>query len=31
MATIEDLMRLKGEKVQRGRVNMEGDIEYDPE
>lgn len=31
MATVEDLMRLKGETVQKGRINMDGDIEYDPQ
>jgi protein import protein ZIM17 len=26
---VEDLLRAKGEKIRKGRVNMDGDIEYD--
>jgi hypothetical protein len=29
--TVEDLVKAKGEKVTRGRVNFDGDIEYAPE
>ncbi|BEJ13069.1 hypothetical protein CspHIS471_0302430 [Cutaneotrichosporon sp. HIS471] len=29
--TVEDLVKAKGEKVTRGRVNLDGDIEYAPE
>ncbi|KAL4252856.1 hypothetical protein ABKN59_003576 [Abortiporus biennis] len=31
LKTVEDLMRAKGEKVQRGTVDYEGTIEYAPE
>ncbi|TXT08595.1 hypothetical protein VHUM_02723 [Vanrija humicola] len=30
LKTVEDLVREKGEKVTKGRVNMDGDIEYAP-
>ncbi|KLT44023.1 zf-DNL-domain-containing protein, partial [Cutaneotrichosporon oleaginosum] len=29
--TVEELVKAKGEKVTRGRVNFDGDIEYAPE
>ncbi|WVW85619.1 hypothetical protein I302_107657 [Kwoniella bestiolae CBS 10118] len=29
LKTVEDLLRAKGEKIRKGRVNMEGDIEYE--
>lgn len=29
--TVEDIMRAKGEKVQKGRVGMDGSIDYAPE
>jgi protein import protein ZIM17 len=29
--TVEDLMRAKGEQVKKGRVTMDGDIEYVPD
>ncbi|KAF8519673.1 DNL zinc finger-domain-containing protein, partial [Gautieria morchelliformis] len=28
LRTVEDLMRAKGEKVKRGRLDAEGDVEY---
>jgi protein import protein ZIM17 len=31
LKTVEDLLRAKGETIKKGRVNMDGDIEYDPE
>lgn len=30
LRTVEDLLRAKGEEVKKGRVNMDGDIEYTP-
>jgi len=29
LKTVEDLLRAKGEKVRRGKVNYDGDIEYE--
>ncbi|WRT68398.1 uncharacterized protein IL334_005374 [Kwoniella shivajii] len=29
LKTVEDLLRVKGEKIRKGRVNMDGDIEYE--
>jgi len=31
LKTVEDLLRAKGETIRKGRVNFDGDIEYDPE
>ena len=31
LKTVEDLLRATGEKVRTGKVNFDGDIEYDPE
>lgn len=31
LKTVEDLLRAKGETIKKGRVNMDGDIEYEPE
>lgn len=31
MKTVEDLLRAKGEKVRKGRVGMDGDIEFEGE
>ena len=31
LKTVEDLLRAKGEKVRTGKVNFDGDIEYDPQ
>lgn len=31
LKTVEDLVKAKGEKVRRGRVDGSGDIEYAPE
>lgn len=31
LKTVEDLVKAKGEKVRTGRVNFDGDVEYDPE
>lgn len=28
LRTVEDLLRAKGEKIRRGTINAEGDIEY---
>ena len=28
LKTVEDLLKAKGEKIKKGRVNMDGDIEY---
>ncbi|WWC71573.1 uncharacterized protein I206_105531 [Kwoniella pini CBS 10737] len=29
LKTVEDLLRVKGEKIKKGRINMDGDIEYE--
>ncbi|WWC63300.1 uncharacterized protein I303_105900 [Kwoniella dejecticola CBS 10117] len=29
LKTVEDLLRAKGEKIKKGRINMDGDIEYE--
>ncbi|WWC90708.1 uncharacterized protein L201_005645 [Kwoniella dendrophila CBS 6074] len=29
LKTVEDLLRAKGEKIRKGRINMDGDIEYE--
>jgi protein import protein ZIM17 len=31
LKTVEDLLRAKGEKIRKGRVGMDGDIEYEGE
>lgn len=31
MRTVEDLLLAKGEKIRKGRVGFDGDIEYDGE
>lgn len=31
LRTVEDLLRAKGEKIRKGRVNLDGTIEYDGE
>lgn len=31
LKTVEDLLRARGEKIKTGKVNFDGDIEYDPE
>ncbi|KAK1927261.1 DNL zinc finger-domain-containing protein [Papiliotrema laurentii] len=30
LRTVEDLLRARGEAIQKGRVNFDGDIEYEP-
>jgi len=31
LKTVEDLLKAKGEKIRKGRVNMDGTIEYEGE
>ena len=30
LKTVEDLLRARGEAITKGRVNFDGDIEYEP-